>query len=452
MVVRPKNVKQHRTSVRMQRLYKDAPTDRAGEVIPSVKQMNTTVDAVMHYASSLDSVPSYCLVSTGDWIIDAVDVDIPLNESISFRVTAVARRDVSDVQKIDVELWSSTISANDIRAFINDRLVEYNTFQSQQLTSSPCIFEQKDSNGSDMRGMPYDENDRRRYEIINAPKHLSFVKYPFQSNKTFDCLCGPDARLVRDRIDFFTNNKDWYNRKGIPYRIGFLLSGDCGSGKSSCIKSIANATKRHIVNINFANIRTGTQLRHLFQSRDLHVFEDNERSQAVKLDVPIEQRVYVLEEIDAIGSKIVEDRVGAGSWPVQNERHGDELSLADILQVFDGTMETPGRIIVVTSNFPERLDKAFIRPGRIDVTINFEKASRETLVELYEKLNDKPFPDQFAQLLPHRAISIAEATEVIFRNFECPIEQLILQLNAKGGVTTADAVAQHFAAEPPGPR
>jgi len=40
---------------------------------------------------------------------------------------------------------------------------------------------------------------------------------------------------IMGKIDFFLNNKDWYDRKGIPYNLGIMLYGEPGCGKSMCI-------------------------------------------------------------------------------------------------------------------------------------------------------------------------------------------------------------------------
>ena len=40
-----------------------------------------------------------------------------------------------------------------------------------------------------------------------------------------------------------------------------------------------------------------------------------------------------------------------------------------LLNVLDGVVDTPGRIVVMTTNHPEKLDAALIRPGRIDKKI-----------------------------------------------------------------------------------
>lgn len=40
--------------------------------------------------------------------------------------------------------------------------------------------------------------------------------------------------------------------------------------------------------------------------------------------------------------------------------------LQGVLNVLDGVVDSPGRIVIMTTNFPEALDAALIRPGRID--------------------------------------------------------------------------------------
>merc|ERR1712159_715353 len=44
----------------------------------------------------------------------------------------------------------------------------------------------------------------------------------------------------------------------------------------------------------------------------------------------------------------------------------DDLNLAGLLNVIDGVVDAPGRILVMTTNHPEKLDPALIRPGRIN--------------------------------------------------------------------------------------
>lgn len=60
----------------------------------------------------------------------------------------------------------------------------------------------------------------------------------------------------------------------------------------------------------------------------------------------------------------------------------DQLNLAGLLNVLDGVVDTPGRMVVMTSNFPERLDPALIRPGRIDRCLLLDYLCEDQAVQM----------------------------------------------------------------------
>lgn len=409
--------------ITIQKLF-DVRATRNSDQVPTILAMNKVFDAVMHAASTQDTVPSFCLLNNCTWLPDKVNESVQLAEGVMMEVAAIKRRDVCDIDTVTVRLSSPTLTANQLVRFV-DRLVErYTEHQFTQLASSPCFFDQKcKSNAPNYN--PYIPETRRQQQVMQAPRNLTFVKHSFHSNKAFDNLCGPEIALIKDRVEFFVNNRDWYDAKGIPYQLGILLSGECGTGKSSVIRAIANYTRRHIVNVNFANIHTATQLKRLFQSDELHVFETDDLNDTVKLNIPVAQRIYVLEEIDAVGQEVLDRRI---KHQPLGDAVPDELTLGEILQVLDGNMETPGRIVVITSNFPEKLDQALIRPGRIDIAVKFGLASRSTIDDLYLKFRDARIPPCLLNKVPDRELSPADASEVIFRTFNQDAEVTVQQL------------------------
>ncbi|GMF38073.1 unnamed protein product [Phytophthora lilii] len=50
---------------------------------------------------------------------------------------------------------------------------------------------------------------------------------------------------------------------------------------------------------------------------------------------------------------------------VSSSNSTDKLNLAGVLNVLDGVIDCPGRIVIMTTNHPEMLDPALVRPGRI---------------------------------------------------------------------------------------
>ena len=113
----------------------------------------------------------------------------------------------------------------------------------------------------------------------------------------------------------------------------------------------------------------------------------------------------------------------------------DELNLSFLLNVFDGILENPGRIIILTSNYPDKIDKALLRPGRVDVNIELKKASvsviEEILVSFYDtnieeirKLCLNKFKDY--EITPAEVMNICQKN--IFDIYNC-INELSLFCN-----------------------
>jgi hypothetical protein len=131
---------------------------------------------------------------------------------------------------------------------------------------------------------------------------LVYSKHKFSTTRTFDNVYFEEQPVVKKRVEFFLENRRWYERKGIPYTLGFLFHGEPGTGKTSEIKAIANVARRHPVNIQLSEIKTKTQLRHLFFSDDIHVFNGQTLE---KYTIPVSERVYIIEDADAMGDVLL---------------------------------------------------------------------------------------------------------------------------------------------------
>jgi hypothetical protein len=96
------------------------------------------------------------------------------------------------------------------------------------------------------------------------------------------------------------------------------------------------------------------------------------------------------------------------------------ITLSDLLNVLDGSVESPGRIIIFTTNHPERIDPALLRPGRVDLQIHFDMASRQVIADLYKCYYDLPFPMEDFDKLPDRVHSPALISSVLLGCFGDP--------------------------------
>ena len=328
-----------------------------------------------------------------------------------------------------IELFSYTKSMQELRAFLNKITHEYKIKIENKLGGKMYYFNQHPMNA------PVTMNGQKDYTKL--PNNSVFTMKVFQTNRKFTNLFGPEIAVVRKRVEFFTKNRKWYDTKGIPYTLGLLLSGQAGAGKTSSIKCLANETKRHIININLNNDITKTQLENLFFN-ELIVVLNVSTGQTEKYYIPLDQRIYVLEDIDAQSDLVMErgEKVNAvpdvpGSIKINPNKpdihstdnswvQSEKIDLSFLLNLLDGVLEIPGRIVMMTSNFPEKLDHALVRPGRIDVIANFTKCSHETMIEMMEFFYDIVLTDEEREAIlrtKEYVISPAEMSKIMFENF-----------------------------------
>lgn len=70
--------------------------------------------------------------------------------------------------------------------------------------------------------------------------------------------------------------------------------------------------------------------------------------------------------------------------PSADEKKG--ISLSGLLNAIDGVASHEGRVLIMTTNKPEELDEALIRPGRVDLQVGFTNATREQSKELFVRM------------------------------------------------------------------
>lgn len=229
----------------------------------------------------------------------------------------------------------------------------------------------------------------------------------FESYRNFNNIFFDGKKEIISKIDYFLNNREWYIKKGIPYSLGIGLHGPPGTGKTSFIKALANYTNRHIIVMSLKTIKSKRQLEQFF-------FENTYNDKNEKNHISFDKKIIVFEDIDCIG-EIVLDRknketktrskractkdasnvnIGdvlqsicdlneSGTCKVSTVKNDETITLDDILNLWDGIRETPGRILIISSNHYDKLDTALIRPGRIDITHELSNASHSTIEELY---------------------------------------------------------------------
>lgn len=134
----------------------------------------------------------------------------------------------------------------------------------------------------------------------------------------------------------------------------------------------------------------------------------NDETLATNLrDAPADA-VVLLEDVDAV---FVESRQQGLGGDSNKRKSSGGVSFSGLLNAIDGVASQEGRMFFMTTNYPDRLDSALVRPGRCDVKIELDYASHEqvrTLCGLFFPVEDPKKVEAFTQLIPEREISMAQ--------------------------------------------
>lgn len=343
------------------------------------------IDAILYHLSELNSVIR--LQRRKIYLVNSFK-PFDVTGDIKGRIKSINIKD-NQISEVWFELYSYTITLADIREWIDGIYEKYKMEMQTGFGKYRYFF-----------------NHQSAHVDINISHHLTFDMTKFQTNKSLNNLFGTHIYQVRQRLNMFQTNKAWYEDKGIPYTFGLLLHGLPGCGKTSLIKAIAKDTNRHIINIKLTNNITLTQLRNLFYSDKLKIVSNQSTPQYIT--IPVDQRIYVMEDVDCLttilnqrnDAKTEEEQLteedhrnikmlGKERWRQLKNLNNDSITLADILNIIDGVLETPGRILILTSNYPDKLDKALLRPGRIDLIIQFKECDFEQLKQMFDHFYQK---------------------------------------------------------------
>jgi chaperone BCS1 len=232
----------------------------------------------------------------------------------------------------------------------------------------------------------------------------------------------------------------WYASRGIPLRRGYLFHGPPGTGKTSFSFALAGVFGIDIYVISLQDptiseedlavlftrlprrcivlledIDTAGLRRPNGEDEDAETYEgagdkgdENKKSDKSTKKKKSKPKKDTDSDSDTDSSSEEErkrrrrkrrhrrDRENTGNKGTNNILAVESISLSGLLNAIDGVASHEGRILIMTTNKPESLDEALIRPGRVDVQVGFKNATSQQATELfyrmYEVSRNKPIP------------------------------------------------------------
>lgn len=171
---------------------------------------------------------------------------------------------------------------------------------------------------------------------------------------------GVAEALVAD-LEKFLESSQWYEDRGLPHRRGYLFYGPPGNGKTTTVLAMASELGMDLAVLNLAGKFIG----------DKELINSMSR-------VP-ERSIVLIEDIDCVFEqrKATDDK-------------DNSLTFSGLLNALDGVATSEGRVLVMTTNHPEKLDPALIRPGRCDVKVSLGNPNADQVYRIFLRF----FPDQ----------------------------------------------------------
>jgi chaperone BCS1 len=218
--------------------------------------------------------------------------------------------------------------------------------------------------------------------------------------RSFDSICLPEgleAELNSD-IELFFNSKEVYQKRGTPWRRGYLFYGPPGTGKTSLVKTLSSNHRLNLYTLSITNPE-------LNDSRLLRLL----------YAVP-PKSIILIEDID-------------------EQTKFDKLAntLNGLLNGLDGVASTTGVLFILSTNNVETLDPKLIRPGRIDKKIllgNCSEFQVRKLVSIFFPDLNQEYVEQIVKVLGTESYTPSRVQQYLMDHLDKSSSSLIEDLSS----------------------
>lgn len=171
--------------------------------------------------------------------------------------------------------------------------------------------------------------------------------------------------ILKQAVEWPLKHADSFHRLGITPPRGVLMYGPPGCSKTMIAKALATES-----GLNFLSIKGPELFNKYVGESERAIREVFRRARQVA------PSIVFFDEIDALGGERTSGAVNSGT-SVQ------ERVLAQLLTELDGITPLKDVTILAATNRPDRIDRALIRPGRLDRIVYVPLPDAETRKEIF---------------------------------------------------------------------
>jgi len=221
-----------------------------------------------------------------------------------------------------------------------------------------------------------------------------------EANRALESLILPPGVMqdILRQCESYLRGQERYIQQGRPWRMGMLLHGPPGTGKSSMASVLCTALGLPLYILTLSDrSMNDSQLERLMNST-------------------LQPSLILIEDVDCAGQAmgprdVFRRRQGAGGGASgagtgagagaaggpdgdmdfafgcggMGGGGGGGITISGMLNALDGMSAPQGRIVMLTTNHKNNLDKALVRPGRCDIVQHLGGAVRVQVAEMFRR-------------------------------------------------------------------
>ena len=303
---------------------------------------------------------------------------------------------------------SSMVSMDELNTFVERAIEGYRTYMNKKNRNKIYHFIYKGKHAIEDEEEPW------------SSAVLSDLDDPGNTNyETFDTLFTPNKTALMADLERL-KDLDYYKRTGLKRKKGYIFYGPPGCGKTSSVIAMANADRRHILEIPMSRVRTNAEIEEILNLTSIDGVEFTK-----------EQIILLFDEID-VGSEALKKRqaedacvptaqsqqqptpqalltAAAAMTQPTSIKPTDAICLGTLLSRLDGVGCYNGVIIVATTNCIDQLSPAIYRHGRLN-PVQFDYMKQSDMIKMIENFYGVQLTDEQILKLPTYECEITPAS------------------------------------------